>query len=75
LWPHTSTVERKKNQIKSNVKIDCSSVIAWIFIAHQLSLNQPLVVCDETAVALKSLNRNDIFISESTWFYDGGGCC
>jgi len=21
------------------------------------------------------VNRNYIFISESTWFYDGGGCC
>lgn len=37
--------------------------------------NQPLAVCDKTAGALKSLNRKDIFISESTWFYDGGACC
>jgi hypothetical protein len=37
--------------------------------------NQPLAVCDKTATALASLNRNDIFISESTFFYDGGGCC
>lgn len=42
---------------------------------HILNFNQPLAVCDKTANALKSLNRNDIFISESTWFYDGGGCC
>lgn len=42
---------------------------------HVLLPNQPLAVCDKTAAALGSLKRNDIFISESTWFYDGGGCC
>jgi SAM-dependent methyltransferase len=42
---------------------------------HVLLQNQPLAVCDKTAGALKSLERNDIFISESTYFYDGGGCC
>lgn len=42
---------------------------------HILLNNQPLAVCDKTALAIKSLNRADIFVSESTWFYDGGGCC
>lgn len=42
---------------------------------HTLLQNQPLSVCDKTAGALKNLWRNDIFISESTYFYDGGGCC
>ncbi len=42
---------------------------------HTLLLNQPLAVCDKTAGALANLGRNDIFISESTYFYDGGGCC
>ncbi len=42
---------------------------------HVLLQNQPLSVCDKTAGALKSLRRDDIFISESTYFYDGGGCC
>ncbi|MBA3666020.1 MAG: arsenosugar biosynthesis arsenite methyltransferase ArsM [Bacteroidetes bacterium] len=42
---------------------------------HTLLQNQPLAICDKTANALKSLNRKDIFISNSTWFYDGGGCC
>lgn len=42
---------------------------------HVLINNQPLAVCDKTAANLKALNRNDIFISESTFFYDGGGCC
>ncbi len=42
---------------------------------HILLRNQPLAVCDKTAGALASLERDDIFISESTWHYDGGGCC
>ena len=42
---------------------------------HVLLQNQPLAVCDKTANALASLNRQDIFISGSTYFYDGGGCC
>jgi len=42
---------------------------------HILLNNQPLAVCDKTANALKSLNRDDIFISKSTYHYDGGGCC
>ncbi len=42
---------------------------------HTLIPNQPLAICDKTASALASLNRDDIFISDSTWFYDGGGCC
>lgn len=42
---------------------------------HVLMKNQPLAVCDKTAAALASLNRNDIFISESTFHYNGGGCC
>ncbi|MBA3674332.1 MAG: arsenosugar biosynthesis arsenite methyltransferase ArsM [Chitinophagaceae bacterium] len=42
---------------------------------HVLIPNQPLAVCDKTAGALESLGRNDIFISGSTFFYDGGGCC
>ena len=42
---------------------------------HVLLPNQPMAVCDKTAGNLKDLNRSDIFISPSTWFYDGGGCC
>lgn len=42
---------------------------------HTLLQNQPLAVCDKTANALSQLSRKDIFISESTYFYDGGGCC
>ena len=42
---------------------------------HILLKNQPLAICDKTAAALASLRRDDIFISESTYHYDGGGCC
>ncbi len=42
---------------------------------HVLLPNQPLAVCDKTAGALAALGRDDIFISPSTYFYDGGGCC
>jgi len=44
-------------------------------IGHVLMLNQPLSICDKTAANLTALNRDDIFISPSTFFYDGGGCC
>lgn len=41
---------------------------------HVLMPNQPLAICDKTASVLSSLNEK-IYVSESTWFYDGGGCC
>jgi SAM-dependent methyltransferase len=42
---------------------------------HTLMVNMPLAVCDKTAGALAALGREDIYISGSTWHYDGGGCC
>ena len=42
---------------------------------HILLKNQPIAICDKTAGALADLGRDDIYISESTWHYDGGGCC
>ena len=42
---------------------------------HTLVQNSPLAICDKTAAALAALNKSDIYISESTFFYDGGGCC
>ncbi len=42
---------------------------------HVLMPNQPLSICDKTAHALARLDRDDIFISPSTFFYNGGGCC
>jgi len=42
---------------------------------HVLVKNQPLAICDKTAGAIAALGRDDIYISESTYHYDGGGCC
>ncbi len=42
---------------------------------HSLTTNQPLAVCDKTASALSALGRDDLYITPSTYFYDGGGCC
>ncbi|MHA7829480.1 MAG: arsenosugar biosynthesis arsenite methyltransferase ArsM [Flagellimonas sp.] len=41
---------------------------------HVLQQNQPLAVCDKTAAALAKAS-DEIYISESTYHYDGGGCC
>lgn len=42
---------------------------------HHLIVNMPLSICDKTANNLNALNKEDIFISDSTYFYNGGGCC
>jgi SAM-dependent methyltransferase len=42
---------------------------------HTLMRHQPLAVCDKTAGAIELLGRKDIFVSASTFHYDGGGCC
>ena len=42
---------------------------------HTLLQNQPLAICDKTAGSLAALGRKDIYISDSTFHYDGGGCC
>lgn len=43
-------------------------------VGHVLMQNQPIAVCDKTSGALDKLGQ-DIYISESTYHYDGGGCC
>ena len=42
---------------------------------HILLKNQPLAICDKTANALKNNNQDNLYISDSTFHYDGGGCC
>jgi SAM-dependent methyltransferase len=42
---------------------------------HLLLQNMPLQVCDKTAGNLMKLGKEDIMVTPSTWFYDGGGCC
>jgi hypothetical protein len=44
-------------------------------LGHTLLKNQPLAICDKTTTALQALGRDDIFFSEPTFHYDGGGCC
>ena len=44
-------------------------------LGHTLIQNSPLAICNKTAGDFGKLGRSDIFISESTFFYDGGGCC
>ncbi len=41
---------------------------------HILLKNQPLAVCDKTAGHLAQQGK-EIYISDSTFHYDGGGCC
>lgn len=42
---------------------------------HVLLNNQPLAVCDKTANNLANSGQNDLHVTDSTFFYDGGGCC
>ncbi|NER18195.1 arsenosugar biosynthesis arsenite methyltransferase ArsM [Spongiivirga citrea] len=42
---------------------------------HIMLKNQPLAICDKTAANIAALGREDVYISESTYHYDGGGCC
>ena len=40
-----------------------------------MARDMPLAVCDKTAANLEALDRDDLLVTPSTWFYDGGGCC
>jgi len=42
---------------------------------HVLPRNLPMPVCDKTAASLSQLGRGDIVVTNSTWHYQGGGCC
>ncbi|NJK29675.1 MAG: methyltransferase domain-containing protein [Acaryochloris sp. SU_5_25] len=42
---------------------------------HILSLGVPLAVCDKTAAKLAQAHPQAIMVTDSTWHYDGGGCC
>jgi ubiquinone/menaquinone biosynthesis C-methylase UbiE len=42
---------------------------------HILQRGIPAAVCDKTAVNLAVANPEEIIITDSTWYYDGGGCC
>ncbi|MFO0142823.1 MAG: arsenosugar biosynthesis arsenite methyltransferase ArsM [Aphanizomenon sp.] len=42
---------------------------------HILQRGIPAAVCDKTAEKLAVVNAEEIIITDSTWYYDGGGCC
>jgi SAM-dependent methyltransferase len=42
---------------------------------HLLQRGIPAAVCDKTAAKLAASFPEDILITDSTWHYDGGGCC
>lgn len=42
---------------------------------HLLQKGVPSAVCDKTAAKLSSRFPIEIVVTESTWHYDGGGCC
>lgn len=42
---------------------------------HILQRGLPAAVCDKTAAKFASLISTDVMITDSTWHYDGGGCC
>lgn len=42
---------------------------------HIMQRGTPLAVCNKTASKLSTKFPEDIMVTPSTWFYDGGGCC
>lgn len=42
---------------------------------HVLLRDLPSGVCDKTAAALGRLEREDLYLTPSTWHYAGDGCC
>ncbi len=42
---------------------------------HLLPRGIPLAVCDKTAAKFAALSSENILVTDSTWHYDGGGCC
>ena len=42
---------------------------------HILQRGIPAAVCDKTAESLAVSFPKDMLITNSTWYYDGGGCC
>ncbi len=42
---------------------------------HILQPGIPLSVCDKTAAKFAKDMSENIIVTDSTWYYDGGGCC
>jgi len=35
----------------------------------------PAAICDKTAEQLTNTSAENVIVTDSTWYYDGGGCC
>jgi hypothetical protein len=42
---------------------------------HVLQRGNPLSVCDKTAAILADKFPQEVIVTDSTWYYNGGGCC
>ncbi|OIP78870.1 MAG: SAM-dependent methyltransferase [Oscillatoriales cyanobacterium CG2_30_44_21] len=42
---------------------------------HVLLLGNPVAVCDKTAKNLATKFPQEVIVTDSTWHYNGGGCC
>ncbi|QLE56464.1 arsenosugar biosynthesis arsenite methyltransferase ArsM [Nostoc sp. TCL26-01] len=42
---------------------------------HILQRGIPAAVCDKTAAKLAAIKPDEIIVTDSTWYYSGGGCC
>lgn len=42
---------------------------------HIMTQGVPLAVCDKTAAKLALAHPRVVMVTDSTWHYDGGGCC
>lgn len=42
---------------------------------HVLQRGIPLAICDKTAAHLAQTSPGEVIITDSTWHYNGGGCC
>ena len=42
---------------------------------HILQRGIPAAVCDKTARNLSATLPAKVIVTDSTWYYDGGGCC
>ncbi|WP_414753409.1 arsenosugar biosynthesis arsenite methyltransferase ArsM [Anabaena sp. CCY 9910] len=42
---------------------------------HILQRGIPATVCDKTAAKLATVKPKEVIITDSTWHYNGGGCC
>ena len=42
---------------------------------HVLQRGLPAAVCDKSAAKLAASLPKDVLVTDSTWHYNGGGCC